>query len=131
MKLTLSQAGQGQLPLHSALRKTIRRVRVKAAAAPPASVSLKTLQIPEEYSTYQDANGQVEPFLLADSEADRERILIFGRQANLDLLTQSTHWFMDGTFRVAPALFGQMFCILAERYGAVHPVAYALLSNKS
>ena len=38
---------------------------------------------------------------------------------------------MDGTFSVAPALVGQMFCILAEYYEAVHPVAYALLPNKS
>ncbi len=124
----LSQAGQGQ---HSALRKTIRRVRVQAAAAPPSPVDLQTLQIPQVYTQYTAAaDRQPEQFLLADSGPGNNRILIFGREVNLDLLQTSQNWFMDGTFRTSTVLFSQVFCILAERFGGVHPAIYALLPNK-
>lgn len=46
------------------------------------------------------------------------------------MLLESKHWFVDGTFRSTPNLFYQTYVILAERYGGIHPIVYALLPNK-
>ncbi len=70
-------------------------------------------------------------FLLADTGPDVHRILLFGREANLDTLEQSNTWYLDGTFRTAPLIFQQIYVILCERLGAVHPIIYALLPNKT
>jgi hypothetical protein len=50
----------------------------------------------------------VENFLLAESDFGEEKILIFGRDANLDLLQRSFVWYVDGTFSIAPNLFAQV-----------------------
>ena len=39
-------------------------------------------------------------------------------------------WYCDGTFKVAPKLFSQVYVILCEKLGSVIPVIYALLTNK-
>lgn len=67
---------------------------------------------------------------MADSGPSNERILIFGRPLGLKLLKDSKIWYMDGTFKVAPTLFCQVYVILAEFLGGVHPAVYALLPNK-
>jgi len=38
---------------------------------------------------------------------------------------------VDGTFKIAPSLFSQVFVILGTRNGGVHPCLYALLPNKN
>ncbi|KAB0800989.1 hypothetical protein PPYR_05343 [Photinus pyralis] len=68
-------------------------------------------------------------FLLADSGPHPNRILIFGRERIL-ILNESNHWFVDGTFKTTPPLFYQVYVVLAERLGYVHPLLYALLPNK-
>ena len=54
-------------------------------------------------------------FLLWDSGADDvRRILMFGTLSNLDLLQQHDHWwFIDGTFKVSPTIYSQLFTIHA------------------
>lgn len=157
----MSEAGQAALPNHGALKKMIRRKRNEINAAPPAPQRVEQLVIPEEYQFYE-VNGHRENFLLYDSGPVVNRILIFGRQQNLQviafysfiywvisyinicfkniinlsiyyffqILRESKHWFVDGTFLSAPQLFYQLYVILVEKYGGVHPVAYALLQNK-
>lgn len=71
-----------------------------------------------------------EPFLLDDSGPGIDRILIFGRNRSLDILYNSKVWYCDGTFKIAPVIFSQVFVILAEALGGVHPLIYALLPNK-
>jgi len=38
---------------------------------------------------------------------------------------------VDGTFKIAPSLFSQVFVILGSHNGDVHPCIYALLPNKN
>jgi len=71
-----------------------------------------------------------EPFLLDDSGPGVNRILIFGRNRRLDIFYNSKVWYCDGTFKTAPAIFSQVFVILAEALGGVHPLIYALLPYK-
>ncbi|KAL4112648.1 hypothetical protein QTP88_016396 [Uroleucon formosanum] len=112
------------------LKRQVRRIRNNEIAAPCDPSDLLSLQIPDEYQKYSPSIGVNENVLLADSGPSNERILIFGRPLSLKLLKDSKIWYMDGTFKVAPILFCQVYVILAEFLGGVHPVVYALLPNK-
>lgn len=79
---------------------------------------------------YSPSEGHEEQFLLADSGPGAERILIFGRRRYLDILRNSKTWFGDGTFKISPPLFTQVYVILAEYLNGVHPIIYALLPDK-
>ena len=41
------------------------------------------LQVPEDLKFYTDGDGLTEPYLLADSLEDQQRIMLFGRYVNL------------------------------------------------
>lgn len=125
----LSQAGQASMPNLNSLRKIIRRQRNQIDAPPPAPISLQELVIPDRYKTI-NSNDLEERFLLGDTGPREDRILLFGRGQNLQYLEQTEIWYVDGTFKSAPLLFSQVYIILAEVYGAVVPVIYALLPNK-
>lgn len=79
---------------------------------------------------YSPSVGTIETFLLCDSGLGVDRILIFGHPRNLDILYNSTTWYVDGTFKVAPLLFSQAYVVLAKYLDDVYPLIYALLSNK-
>ncbi|KAK4884135.1 hypothetical protein RN001_000406 [Aquatica leii] len=73
------------------------------------------LVIPDEY--LQDSRG--EPFLLFDSGLSEDRILLFSTERNLSYMEHSRQWYIDGTFKVAPPLFHQVYTIhtgLQRRY---------------
>jgi len=56
---------------------------------------------------------------------------MFGTTENLTLLQQNDHWFIDGTFKVAPTLFTQVFTIHALINNSAYPLVYVLLPNKT
>ena len=56
---------------------------------------------------------------------------MFGTMANLNLLQQHDHWLIDGTFKVAPTIFCQVFTIHALIDGSAYPLVYILLPDKS
>lgn len=121
----LTQACQGVMPTHGALRKLVRRKRKQVKAYPANPTNLEDLVIDGDFRTYE-----LENFLLGDSGDASCRIIIFGRQRNTTLLKESKILFVDGTLKITPPPFSQVFVILAEMYGGVHPVLYALLPNK-
>jgi len=118
----LTQACQGVMPTHGALRKLVQRKRKEVTSYPAKPTNLEDLVIDGVFQTYES-----EHFLLGDASC---RIIIFGRQRNTTLLKESKKLFVDGTFKMTPPLFSQEFVILAEMHGGVHPVLYALLPNK-
>ena len=128
----LSMAVQGQMPNQHALKKTIRRRRVQVQAPPPNPANLIDLVVPQDsvYRQYEPEPGDFENFLLAERAPSADNILIFGRESNLGMLERSQRWYIDGTFRMAPLVFAQVFVVLCEELGGVHPVAYGLLPNK-
>ena len=71
-----------------------------------------------------------ELFLLYDSGAVNDRILVFGTERNLDFLQLSDGWYADGTFKVAPPLFRQLYTIHGERFGKIIPAIKTFLLNK-
>ena len=61
---------------------------------------------------------------------EKTRILIFATKNNLDELEQEVRWFGDGTFKVAPKSFKQVYTINVIRENRNLPFVYALLPNK-
>ena len=57
-------------------------------------------------------------------------IIIFATDANLQILSQSSALFMDGTFKAAPRLFTQLFTIHTVYRDHFVPLVYCLLPNK-
>ena len=124
----------GLMPSQYALRKTIHNTRKQEAQAPALPTSVIDLEVPESYKVYDSTSERSEKFLLADSGEripDLARILIFGRERNLDEMKHARTWFCDGTFSITPPLFRQVFVILAEVNGSIHPFLYVLLVDKA
>ena len=95
----LAQAVQGQLPSGHAMKKVVRRQRVRKQAPPPMPGRLQDLIIPPDsaYRLYEYQPGLFEPFLLAEHPGP-DNVILFGRNRNLDLLERSKRWYIDGTF---------------------------------
>jgi len=118
------------LPNNSSLKKTVRRKRQEIQMTPNNPADLTTLNIPPAYTMYSPSNGNEEIFLQSDSGPGPNRILIFARSKSLDILENSKIWYMDGTFKVAPTLFSQVYVILAEYLHGIVPMVYILLPDK-
>ena len=117
------------LPDYTASQRTIQRQRKRAATVLYRPVnSLADIVVPDilKHTTRN------KDFLLWDSGADDvSRILMFSTLSNLDLLQQHDHWFIDGTFKVSPTIFFQLFTIHALIDASATPLVYVLMPNKS
>ncbi len=123
----VSSAVAGKLPPVPYIKRSIQRLRQGVQIPAINPVNLTQLIIPNEYTL--TANGN--PFLLHDSGPSPDRILIFSTLRNLDLMAQSHHWFADGTFKVTPPLFSQVYTIHVIKYHNVIPTVIVLMPNKT
>ena len=100
------------LPSYTASQRTIiGRVRKKAGQPSDAVNSLGDIAMPN--STVITSRG--DKFLIWDSGADDvSRILVFETLQNLALLETNRNWFIDGSFKVSPSVFCQVFTIRAN-----------------
>ncbi|KAF1756397.1 hypothetical protein GCK72_012850 [Caenorhabditis remanei] len=83
--------------------------------------------ISEKYKRTLDGDG----FLIRDVTFNQERVLIFGSDVGLELLSAGKVLMVDGTFSCCPDGFTQLFTFhvyLSE--DVVKPVVFALLPNK-
>jgi hypothetical protein len=72
------------------------------------------------------------PFLIYDSGPTAiKRMLIFASQEGLHHLAQSRHWFLDGTFNVAPHIFDQLYVIRSSLGETCVSCIYALLPGRT
>ncbi|KAL4120030.1 hypothetical protein QTP88_012776 [Uroleucon formosanum] len=126
----LSEAAKSAISRSQALKKAVRRKRKEIQVSPNAPQDLLTLEIPDSFKVYSPSTGLIEPFLLDGSGPGVDCISIFGRNRSLDILYNSKVWYRDGTFKIAPGIFSQVFVILAKALGGVHPLIYTLLPNK-
>lgn len=86
------------------------------------------MRIPPELANKVDGSQ----FLLYDSgPGTSERVTIFASARMLSALRSSKHWLADGTFRVSPQLFYQVYSIHCKVNGSVIPAAYVLMTHKS
>ena len=103
--------------IRTACRKRQRENRIDA----PTPID-RHFDIPEEFKT----------FLLKDSgKDDSERILMFGDTTMKNSLNFSKTWLLDGTFKLSPDNFYQIYTIHIELKGFAPPCVYLLLPNKT
>ncbi|XP_043214658.1 uncharacterized protein LOC122378015 [Amphibalanus amphitrite] len=132
----MSLAAREEMPRDSEIRRSIRRYRQQAGQVPAEPASLADLIIPDEMTKTKDAPGQPEErFLLYDSANDETydggRIVIFSSDWGLEKLALSLHWAADGTFKVSPTLFQQLYTVHATTLGVTVPCVYGLLEDKT
>ena len=87
--------------------------------------------IPVLPQRYQVTNTG-DQFLLFDSGVDDpERIFVIATQQCMRLLATSEHWFMDGTFKLCPEIFYQIYTIHALINNQIFPCVFGLLPSKT
>lgn len=93
------------LPSRDALRQTVKRVRRSNLPAEPQS--LANLSIPIDLQvTLRGSN-----FLVRDLNIGDGKVLIFTTFNNVNYLSQSSFFIMDGTFKTVPTIFKQLYTI--------------------
>ena len=117
----LSAAVRAQI-VEKNLKRTIQRARVRNEAAPANPRNCAELDILDTFKEIilDDLRG-AELFLQYDSGAEEHRILSFGTEQSKTLLAMSEKWHCDGTFKVTPPLFSQVYSIHATRHGDLVP----------
>lgn len=55
---------------------------------------------------------------------------MFGRSSSLDFIHLVQDVYLEGTFKLCPPLFSQLFVVLCKRNGFIIPLAYGLLPSK-
>ena len=84
--------------------------------------------LPHEYQM----TGTVERFLLFDTGVgDVNRMLVFATDDGIDMLANSSKWFGDGTFKLCPQIFPQIYTTHALVNHEVLPCVFALLPSKA
>ena len=72
-----------------------------------------------------------ESFCLYDSGSiDKNRIIIFTTEKNMIHLKNSNYWIADGTFKVVPKEYYQLYTIHGAVFNKVFPLVYVLMSDK-
>ena len=112
------------LPSFYSLDSTLFRCRRERYPALP--LTRAAINIPD---VFRRAQGGEDFFLTSIGAANDT--LVFATPADLERLWQSRHWFMDGTFKVVPALYAQLTTIHVMASGKCLPVVYALMSRKT
>ena len=57
---------------------------------------------------------------------DSNRMLIFSNMKMLSILQESQNWYEDGTYKVVPEQFFQLYTLHAEKGSIIIPCVYAL-----
>jgi hypothetical protein len=122
------------------LKRTVQRKRQIVNHAPANPHNIQELDIPEQYSKtlayhefhlYDSRRHDNEVVNEDDEESGGHGIyLIFATRANLQRLSQSQHWFADGTFKSCPKLFNQLYTIHCVQHQTVLPCVFILMTNR-
>ncbi|XP_071577721.1 uncharacterized protein [Temnothorax nylanderi] len=123
---TVSSPVAAQLPSAESLSRTVRGIRQRNNPLPPNPRKSTLYEIPEHF---QQTLKSVK-FLLFDSEDINNRLLIFATEDNLQVLRGCDTWYCDGTFKVVPEIFDQLYTVHGEVNGKVVPLVYALCPNR-
>lgn len=122
------------LPAKDSLKRTMKRARRanKPDSSLPAPKTTNEIEIPEALKSIT-INGKAERFLMFDTGTRclPQRLFLFATKASLKLLATSDNWQADGTFRIAPQLFSQVYSIHVEYKGKTLPCVYAAVTNKT
>jgi len=113
------------LPSEPALQMRLSRAR--SAIVPPIPSSLHGWTIPGEFSVTSDGL----PFKILDETVNGERLIIFSSMRDLQIMSVSKVFGVDGTFSSCPPQFRQLYTIHALAEDRMAPRVYALCSTKT
>ncbi|CAF3322392.1 unnamed protein product [Rotaria socialis] len=124
-KANLSTEEKRIIPLPSKIESGLHKTRRRAL--PPVPRDQKFVVPPVYLETYSK-----EPFLIYDKRKSQYggRLMMFASPEQLDVLFHSDILFADGTFRVSPILFEQLYVLLGMQHGEAVPVCFILTSNR-
>ena len=105
-----------KLPTLDSVKRTIRRCKKGEEEYYGNPSSCAEIIIPDRYKFTLNS------FLLFDSgEGDMHRMMLFGTSKFPSILRESDNWYCDGTFKVVPEHFFQLYTIHARRDGYTLP----------
>ena len=127
---TLSQASEtfhdeivASIPDFQCMKSSLQRVRMEGRPTLPSTI--EEVQIVGEWG--KTLRG--DRFLLFETPGS-EKIVAFATDDMLKKLCESSLVIMDGTFRVSPSLFSQLYTLHGQYRGGVFCMMYLLLPNK-
>lgn len=100
--------------------------RQRARVRPPIPNTLAEIHLDGEWAKTKDGRD-----LLLFDNGSANRIIGFSTAENMEILCEASAIYMDGTFRVVPSLFLQLYTLHAFYRGQMMPLAYFLLADKS
>ncbi|CAF3339026.1 unnamed protein product [Rotaria socialis] len=121
----LSDHAVARVPDFKHVKRNIRNHRVKKDL--PEIPHDKTFNVIPDKLTTTKRNSL---FLQFDSDPGNDRIIIFASAEQLQLLESGEQLLVDGTFKVTPSIFYQLYAMHVVYRNAVLPVVFALLPNK-
>lgn len=125
----VSETSIVSLPCLNNVRRNIRRHRENDNDMPPVPASREVMPpLPDVLQRTERGDR----FLLFDSGVgDVNRMIIFATDNAISLLAENPHWFMDGTFKVCPEIFFQVYTVHCLLNNQTFPCVFALLPNKT
>ena len=81
--------------------------------------------IPDLPPAYCSTTNEDPFFVYHTGVRDEERIYIVVSQDTLQFLADSEHWYADGTFRICPKIFCQLYTIHGQRDGRISPCVFS------
>lgn len=111
------------LPSERNIAQAVRHVRKRNF--PPEPQTARDVQLTGNWT--QSLSG--EAWNIADVQQNGERALVFATEDNLRKLSETSVWFADGTFKVVPQQFKQLYVIHGNYEGRVWPLVYILMTR--
>lgn len=123
----LSPEAEILAPSEESAKRMAQRTSVRVRGVPAQPQRLEDFRVSQADSTFPDDS----PFLLKDEGHGRQRFLLFSSAALLERLRTSQRVASDGTFRVVPRLFRQLWTLCAEMEGRMVPVVWVLMGGQA
>ena len=120
--ITDNIATQLALPSKKNLVRTAQRARKQREEVLQVSPATRSFEIQELFKNFKRFDS---------GQNDHERIILFGDPEMLRVLETSNFWLADGTFKVTPKMFYQLYSINVSLSGIAPACIYALLPNKT
>ena len=124
LSFRITETAAVNMPQINNLKRNLKR---KDNDLPPTPLRREDIPVlPERYQLTKAG----EQFLIFDSGVgDNERILIFATQQCIYYLSNKSHCFMDGAFKLCPEIFYQIYNIHALNNNQVFSCVFALLPD--
>ncbi|CAF1533811.1 unnamed protein product [Adineta ricciae] len=122
----LSDPSLARLPIRDNLKRRVRMLRQKNQMVKEPN-DPNFLSVPVKLTTTL-RNDQ---FLRCDTGPGEDRILIFASDEQVDILQDAEEFLVDGTFKVVPEIFYQLYIVHGVFRDHVIPLVYALLRRKT